>query len=114
MTYFNLQYFQTLRTYVQNVYTYHRQYIYDVLAHQYGEWDRPTDATALRDCAMELLGDGQYVAPVIELAQLHARLGATTYLYAFNYVARTGKVGAWVNIVVQFRYEWTTFIVQFE
>lgn len=40
----------------------------------------------MRDVVMELLGDGQYVAPLIETAQLHARLGgAPTYLYSFNH-----------------------------
>jgi len=62
-----------------------------VLAHQYAVWDRLPDAMAVRDSAMELLSDGQYVAPVIELALQHARLGAVTYFYAFNYVTRTGE-----------------------
>ena len=65
-----------------------------MLVHQYSAWDRPVDAAAaLRDGALELVGDGQYVAPLIELAQLHARFGAAqTFLYAFDYVARTGEV----------------------
>ena len=31
-----------LRTYVQNVYRYHRQKIYDVLAYHYTDWEHPT------------------------------------------------------------------------
>jgi len=30
-----------LRTYVQNVYRYHRQKIYDVLAYHYTDWEHP-------------------------------------------------------------------------
>jgi len=31
-----------LRTYVQNVYRFHRQKIYDVLAYHYTDWEHPT------------------------------------------------------------------------
>lgn len=88
-----------LRTYVQNGFRYHRQYIYDVLAHQYTDWDRPGDATALRDGLMELIGDGQYVAPSVELVLAHARLphAAPTYLYTFCYTGRIDGYPKWAN-----------------
>ena len=84
-----------LRTYVQNVYYYHRQYIYDVLCHQYTDWDRPGEPTVLRDNMMELLGDAQYVSGVLELAQAHTRLGASTYVYSFNYPSRLDAYPRW-------------------
>lgn len=90
---------RTLRTYVQNRFRYHRQYVYDVLAHQYTDWDRPDDPAARRDGLAELIGDGQYAAPAIELALAHARLPhpAPTYLYAFSYTGRTDSYPKWAN-----------------
>lgn len=89
---------QILRTYVQNVFHYHRQYIYDVLVHQYTDWDRPGDAAGLRDSVMELIGDGQYVASSMELTLLHARLhAAPTYLYTFSYPGRMDNFPKWAN-----------------
>ena len=57
----------------------------------------PTTPAAFRDSMMELIGDGQYVAPVIDTAQLHARLGAPTYLYSFNYPARLDAYPRWAG-----------------
>jgi len=34
---------RVVRTYVQNVFSYHRQYIYNVLTHQYTDWERYPD-----------------------------------------------------------------------
>ena len=83
-----------LRTYVQNTFVYHRQYIYDVLMHQYTDWERTVaDAESRRNSLVELLADGMYVAPGVELAQRHASLGASaTYMYLLDYPSRiTGK-----------------------
>jgi len=83
-----------LRTYVQNTFVYHRQYIYDVLMHQYTDWERTVaDRESRRNSLVELLADGMYVSPGVELAQRHAGLGASaTYMYLLNYPSRvTGK-----------------------
>ena len=79
-----------LRTYVQNTFRYQRQYIYDVLVHQYTDWERTlADARSRRDSLVELLADGLYVAPGVELAQRHAALGASaTYVYLLHYPSR--------------------------
>jgi len=80
-----------LRTFVQNSYSYHRQYIYDVLAHQYTDWDTASDdSVTRRECLVDLLGDALYVAPGVELAQRHSALQAatssgSTYVYSFAY-----------------------------
>ncbi len=37
-----------LRTFVRNVYQYHRQKIYEVLMHHYSDWERPSDPTIIR------------------------------------------------------------------
>jgi len=65
-----------LRTYVRNVYSYHHQYIYDVILHQYQDWPARIDAATLRDLAMEILGDAQHVAPVIGAIYLVTRMMA--------------------------------------
>ena len=95
----------------QNVYDYHRQSIYDIIVHQYGDWsqapasrwDRGTPAARAgggrgtgprgasaafgRDSLVALLGDAQVVAPVVAMATFHARHarpGVGTYLYELN------------------------------
>jgi len=87
-----------MRTYVRNVFEFHRQKIYDVATYDYTDWNRPPDAQrgpAVRDMAIQFLGDGQYVAPVVELARAHAAAVAArggtsstapvqTYVYAFG------------------------------
>jgi len=59
---------RVLRTFVRNVYAYHRQYIYDVLLYQYqqdsvtGSTGRGSqDPAAVRDLLMELIGDAEQV-----------------------------------------------------
>ena len=71
-----------LRTYVRNMYQYHRQKIYEIIMHHYSDWEKPTDPKVVRDELMELLGDAQYVAPVMELTDYHARYNAKTFLYS--------------------------------
>ena len=95
----------------QNVYDYHRQSIYDIIVHQYGDWsqapasrwDRGTSAARAgdgrgtgprgasaafgRDSLVALLGDAQVVAPVVAMATFHARHarpGVGTFLYELN------------------------------
>ena len=58
-----------LRTYVQNVFDYHRQSILDVLGHQYNDWDQPQfhseefprPSNIFRDHMVDLLGDAQVI-----------------------------------------------------
>ncbi|XP_013419689.1 neuroligin-4, X-linked isoform X2 [Lingula anatina] len=90
-----------VRTYVRNVYDYHKQKIYDILLHQYSDWDRPEDNEIRRDNTMELLGDGQFVAPTIDFAKRHAGLNRSTYFYTFNYptVRLEGSTRRWANSV---------------
>ncbi|KAH9512312.1 Neuroligin-2 [Bulinus truncatus] len=75
---------QIIRTYVQNVFRYHRQKIYAILDHHYTDWTRPPDPKSNRDMILELLSDGQFVAPLIQMANVHAET-ADTYLYSFAY-----------------------------
>jgi len=95
---------QILRTYIQNTFSYHQQKIYDILLHNYNGWDRPRARDAERDDVMELLGDGQTVAPSIELAQYHARCAtAPTYFYSFDRPPKStgfwdGVAGSWTGL----------------
>jgi neuroligin len=83
---------RVLRTYIRNVYDYHRQKLYDVFAYDYTDWDRPIlpltsePSSSLLETAIEFLGDGQYVAPTVELARAHAAPynSAPTYVYCFG------------------------------
>ena len=68
-----------MRTYVRNVFEFHRQKIYDVLTYDYTDWNRPPDSrrgSAVRDVAVQFLSDGQYVAPAVQLARAHATAAA--------------------------------------
>ena len=63
---------RVVRTFVRNVYEYHRQYIYDVLLYQYqqdsitGSTARGSqDPAAVRDLLMELVGDAEQVRDVL-------------------------------------------------
>ncbi|CAG5117671.1 unnamed protein product, partial [Candidula unifasciata] len=75
---------QIIRSYVQNVFRYHRQKIFEILDHHYTDWTGTSDYISNRDNILELLSDGQYVAPLFEMANHHADL-ADTYVYSFAY-----------------------------
>ena len=88
---------RVIRTYVRNVYQFHRQKIYEILLHQYSDWERPRDPEVIRDNLMNMLGDGQFTAPMIQLAHLHALYGAPTYMYAFHYPSRLDTYPRWAG-----------------
>ncbi|XP_074658267.1 neuroligin-4, Y-linked-like [Tubulanus polymorphus] len=85
-----------VRTFVRNCYKFHRQKIFDILSHHYADWDREQDNDTTRNSVMELLGDAEYVAPSIDFARRHARVGAT-YYYAFTYPSRVGVYPRWAG-----------------
>lgn len=92
---------------LQNVYDYHRQSIYDIIVHQYSDWDHGTASgwdrgkqkhagfsAFTRDSLEALLGDALVVAPVVAMATFHARHsrpGVATYLYEFNQPATAAQ-----------------------
>lgn len=87
---------QIIRTYVQNVYKYHRQKIFDILKHEYTQYDRPDDNFSRRDDIMDLLSDGQYKAPLIRMAREHAKV-ADTYMYSFAYSTQSEDFAQWTG-----------------
>ncbi|KAK2156363.1 hypothetical protein LSH36_215g01038 [Paralvinella palmiformis] len=86
-----------LRTYVRNVYRYQRQKIYEILLYQYSDWERPRDPDVIRDNLMDMLGDGQITAPIMDLAHLHALYRSPTYMYAFHYPSRLDTYPRWAG-----------------
>jgi len=75
-----------LRTYVQNVFQYHQQKIFDILTHNYNDWERGGDARSssrhdgggIQANVVELIGDGQIVAPMVRLVQKLANCSGNT------------------------------------
>ena len=85
---------QIMRTYVQNVYKYNRQKIFDILDHEYTQWERPADSFTRRDEVMDFLSDGQYKAPLIKMAQEHSKVN-DTYFYSFAYSTESEEYPQW-------------------
>ncbi|KAG6455156.1 hypothetical protein O3G_MSEX009080, partial [Manduca sexta] len=70
-----------LRTYVRNVYRYHRNEIFAAIRNEYTDWEKPIQHPInIRDATLESLSDAAGAAPALRVAQLHARRGASTYL----------------------------------
>lgn len=83
---------RVLRTYVRNVYRYHRNEIFAAIRNEYTDWERPIQHPInIRDATLEALADGAGAAPALRLAQLHARRGATTYFAHFAHQTRDAE-----------------------
>ncbi|XP_063891419.1 neuroligin-4, X-linked isoform X1 [Helicoverpa armigera] len=91
-----------LRTYVRNVYRYHRNEIFAAIRNEYTDWEKPIQHPInIRDATLESLSDAAHIAPALKLAQLHARRGAKTYFAHFahqskdaDYPQRLGSVSS--------------------
>jgi len=53
-----------VRSYVGNVYRYHRQYIYDVVLYQYQQDQLPVHHHHFTNILLEILGDAQQVEQI--------------------------------------------------
>ncbi|CAH1781719.1 unnamed protein product [Owenia fusiformis] len=85
-----------VRTYIRNIYKYHKQKIYDILSHHYTDYERHRDPKAIRDSVMDMLSDGQYVTPMMEVAEYHSRWN-NTYFYGFSYPSRMDSYPRWAG-----------------
>lgn len=75
-----------LRTYIRNAYYYHLNEIFSAVRNEYTDWDKPVlHPIHIRDSTMEALSDAHTVAPLMRIAFYHARRGAQTYFFHFNY-----------------------------
>ncbi|XP_022112332.2 neuroligin-1-like [Pieris rapae] len=80
---------RVLRTYVRNVYRFHRNEIFAAVRNEYTDWEKPIQHPInIRDATLEALSDGAGAAPALRVAQLHARRGAPTYLAHFAHHSR--------------------------
>lgn len=86
---------QMIRTFVHNLYTYHRQKMYEIIDFQYSDWNKEQNRNTTRDNIMRMLGDGLYVAPLIKMAQEHTKTGKDTYLYNFGYSTLSEDFTQW-------------------
>lgn len=82
---------RVLRTFIRNSFVYHLNEIYAAVRNEYTDWDKPIQHPInIRDSTMEALSDGHTAAPMLRVALLHARRGATTYFYHFAYQTKEG------------------------
>lgn len=72
---------------VERVFRHHRQTIFEILLHQYRNWERPSDPRSNLVSLVDLIGDALYAVPALEMALYHsaATKGTTTFVYCFNY-----------------------------
>lgn len=82
-----------LRTLVQNLFRYHRQKIYDILAYHYRDWERPKDPVALRDSLVSLVSDGLFAAPSIQAIRYHSGIAgaAPVFLHSFGHTPSNSR-----------------------
>ncbi|XP_023245257.1 neuroligin-4, X-linked-like [Copidosoma floridanum] len=80
---------RVLRTFIRNAYVYHLNEIFSAVKNEYTDWDRPVlHPINIRESTMEALSDGHTVAPLMRVAFYHARRGASTYFFHFNYQSK--------------------------
>ncbi|KAI8427298.1 hypothetical protein MSG28_001885 [Choristoneura fumiferana] len=78
-----------LRTYVRNVYRYHRNEMFAAIRNEYTDWEKPIQHPInIRDATLEALSDAAVAAPALRLAQLHARRGARTFFAHFTHQSK--------------------------
>ena len=88
---------QLLRTFVRNLFDHLRQLVYDVIWHEYSDYEQRQSPTLQRDQVVEAVGDALYVAPSIETADYHQFSEGRTYLYSFNYQSRVSGYPDWAG-----------------
>ncbi|XP_068621459.1 neuroligin-4, X-linked-like [Battus philenor] len=80
---------RVLRTFVRNVFRYHRNEIFAAVRNEYTDWEKPIQHPInIRDATLEALSDAAVAAPALRLAQLHARRGARTHFAHFAHQSR--------------------------
>lgn len=80
--------------FVEGAFSYHRQTIFEVLLHQYKDWDGVRTEGAAWNSLVELLGDALYAVPAVELGLYHSAAAgrtAKTFLYCFNFTIAGGR-----------------------
>lgn len=84
-----------MRTFVQNLFRYHRQKLFDTLDYHYTNWERRRDLQVIRDGLLELLSDGLYLAPAVQVSRYHAALPGAPASFVYSFQSPLGAVGGW-------------------
>lgn len=75
-----------IRTFVRNIYHFHMNEIYSVLNNEYTDWTKPTQHPInTRDATMEMIGDAQFVAPLVRAGDLLSVGNVNAYFYVFEH-----------------------------
>ncbi|XP_035716581.1 neuroligin-1-like [Folsomia candida] len=78
-----------LRTLVRNVFNYHQQEILSIVRNEYTDWERPIlHPIPLRDSTVEALSDCVAIGPCLQVAGIHAKRGAKTWVMHFSHVSK--------------------------
>lgn len=81
-----------LRTLVRNVFSYHQQEIFSIIRNEYTDWERPIlHPIPLRDATVEALSDAVAIGPCLQVAGIHARKGAKTWVMHFSHVSKDAE-----------------------
>nr|XP_018897827.1 PREDICTED: neuroligin-1-like [Bemisia tabaci] len=87
-----------LRTYVRNAYTYHLSEIFFTVVNEYTDWERTVDHPMnTRDATIAALSDAQYVAPLVQIADLHSTPSAKissnvkSFFFVFDYQTKDSE-----------------------
>lgn len=89
-----------LRTFVRNLFVYHQNELYASVLNEYTDWEnRYQHPQHLRTSLLEVFGDSQYVAPVVETGNLHSLVHIDSYFYVFSYQTRRDDIGEDVGCI---------------
>ncbi|KAK0079523.1 hypothetical protein PV326_008679 [Microctonus aethiopoides] len=93
-----------LRTYIRNAFYYHLNEILSAVRNEYTDWDKPVlHPVNLMESTMEALSDAHTVAPLMRIAFYHARRGAQTYFFHFNYQAKDSEYPQFSEVMHRMR-----------
>ena len=78
-----------LWSYIKNVNHFHNKEIFASVVSEYTEWNKPLQHPInMRDNTVMALTDGQYVAPILKLAQF---MPENVYMYVFHHKAKSSQ-----------------------
>jgi neuroligin len=71
------------------VFSYHQQEIFSIVRNEYTDWERPIlHPIPLRDSTVEALSDALAIGPTLQVAGIHAKRGAKTWVMHFSHVSK--------------------------
>lgn len=76
---------QIFRMYVQNVYKYYCQKIFEIFDYEYLDWIKLQSDKIRWDNVMEMISDGQYVVLIVKMVREYVEMRVGIYFYFFGY-----------------------------